>query len=562
PSIMDISLFSRLLIGDNLSFLLSMNQSVVQYTVLPLIALLAQAQSEDDVNEEGDPTSFSYGDALFRALYTPPNHTLSFDVLAYYDRWLFDISFEDFALNSRYGPYYLAAGSKWTFAPSSTVTNSLYAFGSYYRDFGEYDFHFPTTINFTDENEEPDAFYDMHFDWVSSVPSFQVGDELFWNISPTKSLLFGVNGRLADMNGNYTEIITQTDLAGVEFSNETLILPGVDELFYSTYGFAKILGKGENMQYNAGAGLLWYPGADTANPVRPSLTGEVLLLDGKMIAAFGAGWSPGIIDEFSYIDRRLDEQYYELDSVTGLYDPPMAVSAASQIAFLISENRSISASPYFAWYYDLSGFAISTTGSDADGSFISHDPSKGYSAGIDFNWKAELNEKWNLSVSYAYSRTRYLTEEWSWVPPNSEVSHALKSGLLFKSGGFKLGQNLLVYSGIPFTPDIVSEDGLGGYELTQGDYNSAIDYVPTFDVRTNITYSWDFERFDMDFFFNSTNWLAPANGSFAGIDPAKQEIPGTSSAEFANREYLYSLDWTDLLINLLLSNFGLSFSVN
>jgi len=302
PSIMDVSLLTRWAITDDLSALLSLNQSIVQYTVLPIITMLAQAQSEEEVSEEGDPTSFAYGDALFRILYTPPNHSLSFDALAYYDTWLFDISFEDFILYSQYGPYYVAAGSNWIYSASPVITNSLYAFGSFYNDFGNYDFHFPTVLG-PDAPDPPEAFYDLHIDWISTVPSVQAGDELFWQVAPSTSLLFGANARLANMHGDYTEIVILTDNNDVELSNESILLPGVDELFISTYGYAKVLGEFGPGKYNAGGGLLWYPGTTT---VRPGVTGEILFLGENSVAALGAGWSPGIIDEFTYIDRSRD----------------------------------------------------------------------------------------------------------------------------------------------------------------------------------------------------------------------------------------------------------------
>ena len=558
PSIMDVSLLAQWPLSDNLSLLVSLNQSIVQYTILPIVAALVEVESEEEVNEEGDPTSFMYGDALLRLVYTPPRHSLSFDVLAYYDRWLFDIAFEDFKLSSEYGPYYAAAGSKWNYSPASTVTNSLYLFGSYFNDFGNYDFRFPTTISFGGESEtDPEAFYDLHIDWLSNVTSVQAGDELLWNILPSTSLLFGANARLAVLDGSYTEIILQTDAAGAELSNEVLELPGIDELSLTAYGYAKVLGQSDILQYNAGAGLLWYP---TTGAVRPSVNGEVVYIGDKLVTAFGAGWSPGVIDEFSYIDRRLDEQYYQVESATDLSKPPMGVTTALQLAYPVTEKQEINISPYFAWYYDLSGIAANTSGNGSDGGYISYDPSKGYSTGIDIGWKGELSDSWDLSLSYAFSHTRYHTQEWGWVAPNSEVMHALKSGLLCSNGRFKVGQNLLIYSGIPFTPEIVARDPLGEIVFVQEDYNSAIDYVPRFDVRTNISYSWYFNRFDLSAFYNSSNWLDIANGAFQGIKPEKQEVIGTSSATFANREYVYSLDWTDILINFLLADFGVSFS--
>ena len=557
PSIMDISLLSRWNIIENLDLLISANQSIVQYTVFPILQALITIESEEQVTEEGDPTSFRYGDALLRLQYSPPNHLLSFDAIAYYDFWLFDISFEDFVLYSEYGPYFVAAGTNWKYSPAANITNSLYGFGAYYSDFGNYSFHFPTSFDFTDENSEPDAFYDLSFDWLSRITSFQIGDEFFWEITPSASLLFGLNIRLADLQGDYTEVVIQKDTAGAEISNETLKLAGVSELFPSVYGYAKFLGRADLIKYNGGIGLLWYPSSTT---FRPSINGEILYLGDKIVLALGAGWSPGIIDEFSYIDRRLDEQYYELESITELDYPPMAFSAAAQAVYTISEKHRLSASPYFAWYYDLSGIAISTSGSDMDGAFISYDPSKGYSFGVDVGWKAQLSEMWDLSVSYAFSWTRYLTEEWGWVSPNTEVSHALKSGLLFKYKGLKIGQNLLIYSGVPFTPDVVVENDIGELVVEPGDYNSAFEYVPQFDVKTNFIYTWDFKRFDMSLFLNSSNWLAMFNAVLLGLEPGQEETLGATSANYADREYYFAIEWTDILVNAILSEIGMSFA--
>ena len=557
PSIMDVGFLVQWELGEDTDLLVSANQSIVQYTVLPLIFALSPVESEDEVVEEGDPTSFSYGDALLRFTYAPPRHELSLDAIAYYDSWLFDLAFGDFALNSEYGPYYIATGSNWKYMPSTVIANSLYVYGSYYNDFGIYNFRFPTTIDFSDEASEPDAFQNIHIDWISNVTSLQAGNELSWNLSPSTTLLLGVNARLDDLRGTYVEEIVQTDLSDNELSNEVLDLPGIDEVFFSGYGYAKVIGHSDPIKFNGGAGVLWYPSEGT---VRASVNAELLYANEFIVAAIGAGWSPGIIDEFSYIDRRLDEQYYELESITDLGEPPMAFSAATQLVYIASDRHTLGVSPYFAWYYDLSGIAINTSGSDLDGAFISYDPAKGYSTGIDINWKSNLAKGLDLSVSYAFAWTRYLTDEWGWVAPNSEVGHALKAGLLYKSGGLKVGQNLLVYSGIPFTPEIVTENELGTV-IVNGDYNSAIEYFPYFDVKTNITYTWEFKRFDLSLFFNSSNWLSVANGSMNGIKPELIETVGATSANFSDREYNYSTELADFLIILLLSEIGLSFSL-
>ena len=130
PSIMDVGFLVNWELGDDINLLVSANQSIVQFTILPLIFLLAPIESEDEVNEEGDPTSFSYGDALIRFTYAPPQHEFSLDAIAYYDSWLFDLTFGDFALDSEYGPYYIAIGSSWKYTPSTVLTNSLYVYGS------------------------------------------------------------------------------------------------------------------------------------------------------------------------------------------------------------------------------------------------------------------------------------------------------------------------------------------------------------------------------------------------------------------------------------------------
>ena len=381
---------------------------------------------------------------------------------------------------------------------------------------------------------------------------------MLWNLSDSTSLLLGVNARLDDLRGTYIEEIIQSDISGNEISNEVIDLPGIDEMFFAGYGYAKLIGQFDPIKFNGGTGLLWYPSEGT---FRASVNAEMLYANEFIVAAIGVGWSPGIIDEFSYIDRRLDEQYYELESVTDLGKPPMAFSTAAQLVYTASDLHTFGASPYFAWYYELSGIAINTSGSDIEGSFISYDPYVGYSTGIDFNWKSNLTKGLDLSVRYAFASTRYFTVEWGWVAPNTEVSHALKVSLLFKTGGLKVGQNLLVYSGIPFTPEIVEEDEFGESVIVNGDYNSAIDYLPYFDVKTNISYTWNFELFDFSLFLNSSNWLSTVNGSIVGIKAGLQETVGSTSANFSDRKYNYSDDPTDFLINLLFSEIGLSFSI-
>jgi len=546
PSIMDISGMTSIQITEDIGFLISLNHSILNYTVLPLIALLTPIEAEEDLVEGEFPTSISYGDALLSFSFTPPGHKISVDLLGYYDSWAFDLGFRDATLNSVYGPYFLAGGSEWISSVSADFGNTLYFFGSLYKDTGNFDFYLPSTISgwITD--------YELH--WTSSVNSLQAGDEIQWNFLPDISLVAGINGRISDLNGTYSDDNFVEDENGLILSDyEHDIL--FTDLLFSTYAYAKIIGNLEAAGYKLGAGLLLYPETGT---LRPAAEGEFIFSSETASFAFAAGWSPGIIDEFTYIDRRLDELYYELETETSAYQPPMAASAAGQAAFVFDDS-SLKISPYFSWYYDLSGISMSTSYTDLDDTFVSLNPAYGYSTGVDIGWTSSIGDNFDWDISYAFSWTRYYTDELGWVVPNTEVQHAVKGSGLFKAGGFRAGFNLFIYSGLPFTPQVVEDDGSGAAAL-QGEYNSAIEYVPSYELSTNISYEWDFETFKLSVFFNSSNLVDGLNIINSGLKESLETTIGSTTADFDSRNYEFSYTLTEFLITLLTSEIGLSFS--
>ncbi|HAK46372.1 MAG TPA: hypothetical protein DCO79_10710, partial [Spirochaeta sp.] len=319
PSIMDLAGITSFQITDNINMLLSLNQSILNYTVLPIISSLAEIESEEELVEGEIPTGISYGDFLLRFLFTPPGHNISVDFLGYYDRWTFDLSFEDATLNSVYGPYYLALGSKWLSSIGTKYGNTLYLFGSLYKDTGNFDFYLPSV--------ETGFTTDYNLAWISNVNSLQAGDEFQWNITPDLTLLAGLNARISDLDGTYNDnnLVTENEieLEHLGYSNDILF----DDLLLSTYGYTKIFGRLDDLEYHTGVGLLLYP--ETAI-LKPAVEGELIYSREFSSFALPAGWSPGVIDEFTYIDRRLDELYYELESETSVYQPPMAAAAAGQ----------------------------------------------------------------------------------------------------------------------------------------------------------------------------------------------------------------------------------------
>jgi hypothetical protein len=569
PSIMDISAHSSFNMSENINILLSANQSILNYTILPIITNLNASTSEDEPQlVEGDtPTSISYGDLLLKIAYTPPNNYLSFDFLGFYDAWAFDISIENTSddiageianLNSEYGPYYIAGGFKWIHSSNSNFSNSLYTFASIYRDTGDFNLHFPRDAVIIDEIEiSPPSIIDYNTNWYSVVNSLQAGDEIQWDFMPDITLLWGINGRISELSGINEESNHEETPTGIIIDGSDPYNISFEDFLLSAYTYGKIIGKLPEFNYQIGSGLLWFP---TTGTVRPAFDGEFIYSVNSWLFALSAGWSPGVIDEFTYIDRRLDEIYYELDTATSADTPPMAAAVSGLINYRIDKDSSIKISPYFSRYYDLSGISMSTSYTDLDDNFVSLDPSSGYSIGFDLGWSTSINEYMDWDISYAYSLTRYKTELLGWIPPNTEVSHALKSSALIRIGGFSGGLNFLTYSGIPFTPEIVDSISVDEPIIISGDYNSATDYVPLYEFTTNLLYKWDLKNLDLSIFINSSNWIESLNFVMSGLNADSETVIGATTADFKSREYSFSYTFTDFLISLLMSEIGLSLS--
>ncbi|HAK46371.1 MAG TPA: hypothetical protein DCO79_10705 [Spirochaeta sp.] len=202
---------------------------------------------------------------------------------------------------------------------------------------------------------------------------------------------------------------------------------------------------------------------------------------------------------------------------------------------------------------------MSTSYTDLDDTFVSLDPDYGYSTGIDIGWGTKNREFFNWDISYAFAWTRYFTDELGWLIPNTVVQHALKSSGLFESGGFKTGFNLFIYSGMPFTPQVVEDDGTGP-AVVQGEYNSAFEWVPSYELTANVSYQWEFKRFDMSLFINSSNLVDGLNISMNGLKEELETVVGSTTEDYSSRDYNFSYTLNHFLMTLLTSEIGMSFS--
>jgi hypothetical protein len=202
---------------------------------------------------------------------------------------------------------------------------------------------------------------------------------------------------------------------------------------------------------------------------------------------------------------------------------------------------------------------MSTSYTDLDDTFVSLDPAYGYSTGIDIGWSSSIGEVFEWDISYAFSWTRYYTDDLGWVVPNTEVQHALKGSGLFKAGGFRAGLNLFIYSGLPFTPQVVEDDGIGA-TVVQGEYNTATEYVPSYELKTNISYEWEFETFSLSVFLNSSNLVDGLNIINSGLKESLETTEDSTTVDFGSRNYEFSYTLTEFLITLLTSDIGFTFS--
>ncbi len=537
---------SGLIIGSftpELSLLVSLTQSILNYTTLPLLSTVMTIEGDEDMNEDDMPTDLSYGDALISLRYTPPNHKVSVDLLGFYDSFKWDLEYAGSEMHTSYLPFFVSAGSKWVWSLNPDMGNTVYAFGSLYQDTADISYHL--------EDDESLSELDYAANYLYQSQSFQAGEEFQINFGQNHFFIAGVNTRLSKLIAAYNDSQNISDEAGTViayFENH----PKFDDLLFTSYGYGKIFGTSELFNYHTGAGVLWYP---ESNAFRPAVDGELVYSADKLSLAMTAGWSPGIIDEFSLIERRIDEIYYEAETITDFEQPPMAVSGSFQSVYELNDNTLLKATPYFAWYYDLTGANMNTSYSDVDNTLIALEPDRGYSTGIDLSWKSKLNSNFDLSLTYAFAWTRYLTDDYGWIPPNTEVQNALKGGMVYKKGKFRLGMNLFVYSGQPFTP-VVIKDSLFGIIETSGDYNSVYNYLPTYELNANLSYGDE----SLSFFFKTGNLIDGLNFSGFGLKETLQETPGATTANFSSRNYTYDYTWTDLLVTLIMCELGFSIS--
>ncbi len=548
PTTSQLAGISTISFSPNVSLLASLTQSILNITTLPFINILLKAETEDDLNSEGTPTSINYGDLLLSLRITPPDHQVSVDLTGFYDNYGFDLNVNESFFKMDNIPYFLAAGARWLWSVTPGIGNSLYLFGSLYQNTGNFDYDF-----------RGEAFYDnisvFHQDWVSRARSLQAGEEVQIAVTPDTLLLTGATGRISSLYGTLTDdqyAETSEGIILADYSHSILL----EDLLASVYGYGKIIGSIKNMDYQLGSGVLWYPETMT---VRPAVEGEAVYSLKNSSFALSAGWSPGIIDEFSFIDRRLDELYYKLETETVADQPPMTVTGAGQTVFLFNEDDSLKFSPYYSWYYDLTGLNMSTSYTDLEDTFISLEPSEGYSTGIDIKWSSKYGEHFKYDIGYAFSRTRYLTKESGWIVPGTEVQHALKGSATYKKEGFKAGLKLLIYCGQPFTPEIV-QDSIPEPVTVLGDYNSAYNYVPSYELTANLSWEDHSDKFDTKLFFNSSNLVDGLNFSMSGLKEELKSTVGATSADFNSRDYNFDYTLTDLLIMLLTCEIGFSIS--
>jgi hypothetical protein len=297
-----------------------------------------------------------------------------------------------------------------------------------------------------------------------------------------------------------------------------------------------------------GAGLSYLP---LHKSVRPQLEfGIFKAASEKLSLSYRTGWSPGYINEFQYVEQKINEAGLNLDAETDYAHPPISVSSIFKTEWKFDDNFTFNISPYFVWYYDLHGMEMQTsyldTITDAD-SAVFLDSDKGYSAGSDFCWKI-TGDSGFLKLIYSLGFTRYHTGGTGWVYSNNDVRHTCKLSFVSSpSERFKYGMNFFIYIDRPFTPETVMENEDGSTEIIKEEYNSARDFVPRFQLDFKVSWLFKKRKYDWSLFFNSTNLLFFLNPVMDGFRDGKEDNIGVSTSDFENRSYKFVENWTDLL---------------
>lgn len=552
-SLTDPAVIFNYWITKNISLFFSVRQSISQWTVVPLANLIIE-NTEDTA---GSIDENIYGDALFSMTFQYDNHEVRLIGLAYYDKFVANLNITPSSEDVNQAdsdldvlPIFYGGGVRWNALIRDNLKNVLASYTTYYVS---------TSDLLFDIRGDESVFY-AYEGYVDTL-DYKLQNSLTWIVNDTNVLTFGLEFQYLRVTATHTDEfgfenaplgITQT----LDEAQYTL-----DENIYKLYGFTDYGWTVENMETTVTLGLSQLLGV-SSDALSTFPSGGVLhdynFLDNwKLSSAISV--SPAFINGPQYGDRIISEKTSDFDSITQYLRPTYGLTTASRLTWQVSNEHSLFLEPFFAYYFNFSGFVPSLTVANVPGTprgYLYISPEEGIGTGVSMEWAMKLTYHL-LNISYTLGYAFYNTEDYGWIPPSNDYRHQLKISYIFnKFKPFNFGIVGSILFDVPFTPVTATENvNIITNETIRikGDPWSARNYVPLYSLVVNVSGTiYETERAKFTYRFQPGDLVSIFNWTLDTED-INTQTPGASNSNVDNRTYSFEFQPINLLTSLYLS---------
>ena len=569
----------RTKINDNTSLFTIARQSISQYTLFPIIDLIAEASGEVSFNIE----RYLYGDILLSLEYTKDIDRVKLLALAYYDTIDVESSDSFIELTSNNFPYFFGGGLQWSKLLGFNILNEIDIYNYYYvtniqselkkKDVGD------TRRKII---ELDDNIYNVGYSYRGNSTIWKGGikniySQVFFN---NHVLNVGSSLDYTTLHANYEDTfyyIDPNDVQTKKYKESSLAKYTLNEKYlklyvFSQYDYEQSYNRGKT-SFSISPGLSWI--VQNPNKIYPSIRGDYSVTFSDIhTVSFSSGWSPAFLEELQYINKKVLEKTIKYpEKQSSFVNPNYGIM--SFMKYLISPgNHQISVFPYFSWYYDFEGlfsqyrYNVSVDFSDPnylDGNLrgFSYLPVQyGYGTGLTLRYKY-TTDLHGLDISYTLGFVYFKTKEDVWLPASNDYRHTIKLSYLYKiHPAFIISFTNGYIIGTPFTPTVYKKNVITQYNLSPKtgvntkQINSARSYMPTWTLvpalsgkfidNKNVSLGYRFSLGDLLAWFQLTD-----------REVKDKETAGSSNKDPSNRkiEFKFSLArWiSQLEINVFLT---------
>ncbi len=554
-------------------------QSISQYTLFPLIQLIAESAGETQTNIE----RYLYGDLFLSLEYTKGADRIKLLTLAYYDTIDVSASNEDVTLESKNFPYFVGGGLQWSKLIGASAFNELDIYSYYYvanvnsefrrKNIGE------TRRNIIELDQE---LYNTGYYYKGNSNVWNTGIKNIYSQSFFDNVVMSI-GSIVDyvtLRSNYEDIFYYIDPNDSENkTDKEAALPKytINEDYLKAYAFfqydyEELYDRGE-MSFSVSPGISWI--AQDPSKVYPSVRADYALTfsDIHVLSLF-TGWSPAFLEELQYVNRKILEKTikYQYDETT-FTNPSYGTMSFAKYLIQLGDHQ-LSVSPYFGWYYGFEGifsqykYNVVPDFSDPDYANsnirgFSYLPVKhGFGTGATFRYQYTTDFH-ILDISYTLGFVYFKTKDDIWLPASNDYRHTIKLSYLYKvNPAFNFSLTNVYTIDTPFTPTVYEKHPSPEFPLTvyprtgfdTTEINSARSYAPIWSLVPAFSGKFlDNKNVVLGYRFSLGDFLA-----WFQIDDKEikdKETAGSSNKDPSNRKIEYTFSPSKWLRQLEISFF-------